>query len=188
MKTSEIFEQIVANNIKRDGINDLMEFIRTSDFYEAPGSTKYHNAEYGGLAEHSIEVYDNLFELKTRFDLSKYSDETLTIVSLFHDLCKTNFYKESFRNVKDSSGNWTKVATFVVDDQFPIGYSEKSVIMLMKYIKLTDEEIMAIRWHMETSDLVAQSYIGSCTLTTAEQNCKLISYLHLADFIAAKGL
>ena len=188
MKTSEIFEQIVANNIKRDGINDLMEFIRASDFYEAPGSTKYHNAEYGGLVEHSIEVYDNLFKLKTRFDLSRYSDETLTIVALFHDLCKTNFYKESFRNVKDSSGNWTKVATFVVDDQFPVGHSEKSVIMLMKYIKLTDEEIMAIRWHMETSDLVAQSYIGGCTLTTAEQNCKLISYLHLADFIAAKGL
>lgn len=188
MKKSDIFEQIVTANIKREGIDDLMEFIKNSDFYEAPASTKYHDAEYGGLVNHSIEVYDNLFKLKRRFDLSKYSDETLAIVSLFHDIYKTNFYKESFRNVKDSDGNWTKVSTFMVDDKFPIGHSEKSVIMLMKFIKLTDEEIMAIRWHMETSDLTAQSYIGGCTLTTAEQQCKLISYLHLADFIAAKGL
>ena len=82
MKKSEIFEQIVADNIKRDGIKDLMEFIRNSDFYEAPGSTKYHDAEYGGLVNHSIEVYDNLFKLKRRFDLSKYSTSLTTKVLL----------------------------------------------------------------------------------------------------------
>lgn len=188
MKKSDIFEQIVAANIKREGIDDLMEFIKNSDFYEAPGSTKYHDAEYGGLVNHSIEVYDNLFKMKRRFDLSMYSDETLALVSLFHDICKVNFYKESFRNVKDSEGNWNKVSVFVVDDQFPLGHSEKSVITLMKYMKLTDEEIMAIRWHMEILDPSAQSYIGSRTLTAAEEKYKLISYLHLADFIAAKKL
>ncbi|MCR4425044.1 MAG: hypothetical protein NUW23_02485, partial [Firmicutes bacterium] len=42
---------------KRAGIGKLITYLRTSDFYEAPCSTKHHLARPGGLAEHSLNVY-----------------------------------------------------------------------------------------------------------------------------------
>ena len=45
------------------------------------------------------------------------------------------------------------IGEYKVDDQFPIGHGEKSVILLQKYIHLEPEEIMAIRFHMGAWDI-----------------------------------
>ena len=42
---------------------------------------------------------------------------------------------------------WDPVMAYDIEDQFPAGHGEKSVILILRYIQLTDEEIMAIRWH-----------------------------------------
>ena len=93
-ENKENFIMIVNNNIKREGINDLMNWLLSekSDFFLAPASSKYHLAIPGGLCKHSLNVYNRLRrEIECEYgsiEASPYSAETLTIVSLFHDLCK----------------------------------------------------------------------------------------------------
>ena len=139
------FKDLVANTIHRDGIDKLMLWLESTDFYNAPSSTRYHGAEPGGLIAHSIDVYKQL-----KLKQTDESDETIAIVSLFHDICKVNMYKVSVRNTKDSTGKWIQVPFYETcdDEELPVGHGEKSVIILMKYMNLTDEEICSIRWHM----------------------------------------
>ena len=50
----------LLKKVKREGINELIEFIEKTDFYKAPASTRFHGSYEGGLVEHSIQVYEIL--------------------------------------------------------------------------------------------------------------------------------
>lgn len=130
------------NDIKRPGAKELLDFIRSTDFFTAPASTRYHGNYSGGLVDHSVNVYEQLEDRVA-------TPETAAIVALLHDLCKADFYKIDFRNVKQPNGVWTKVPYYAIEDQRPIGnHGDKSVFLIQRYMKLTDEEIAAIRYHM----------------------------------------
>ncbi|HBF14656.1 MAG TPA: hydrolase, partial [Clostridiales bacterium] len=99
MNNTERFLSIYQEKIHREGADKLLDYLRTgTDFFTAPASTRYHGAHEGGLLEHSLNVYDCLCDILARprmkevYGLS-YSDESIAIVSLLHDVCKTNFYK-----------------------------------------------------------------------------------------------
>jgi len=169
------FKDIVAKNIHREGIDDLMTWIGSTDFYSAPSSTRYHGAEPGGLVAHSIAVYNRLKAKQT-----DESDETIAIAALFHDLCKCNFYKQTYRNVKnEATGKWERVPAYEVDDTWPVGHGEKSVIIIMNFMKLTDDEIFSIRWHMGFS--VIEQQFEKPSMTKAMQMSKLVLKLIEAD-------
>ena len=51
------FNSIVKNNIHRNGIDDLLNWLDTTDFYTAPASTRAHGSDQSGLLAHSIAVY-----------------------------------------------------------------------------------------------------------------------------------
>lgn len=149
------FIEIFNNNIKREGSAQLLEYLMSDkcDFFTAPASAKYHNAFEGGLLRHSLNVYHclkNYLERERVRDVYglEYSDESIAIAALLHDLCKVNFYKIGFRNVKDELGVWQKVPVYEVDDRLPYGHGEKSVYIISGYMKLTREEAFAIRYHM----------------------------------------
>lgn len=158
----------------RKGIDDLIKWLEKSDFFEAPASTKYHNSFEGGLLAHSLNVYDNLINA----DLD-HGKDTLIIVSLLHDICKANFYSTSQRNVK-KDGKWIQEPYYTIDDQFPIGHGEKSVIIAMRFIELTEEEIAAIRWHMGAYE-PKENYNS---LAAAFNKYPLALKLHIADLKA----
>ena len=153
MTVKEKFIEVYKKHIKREGADKLLEYIISSDFFVAPASCRYHSAYEGGLAEHSLNVYDCLVSYldtdraKNTFGFS-YSNESIAIVSLLHDLCKIGVYKKGFRNVKDDKGVWQRVDTFEYDDQLPYGHGEKSVYIITGYMRLTREEAFAIRYHM----------------------------------------
>ncbi len=133
----------------REGIEKLLDFLEKSDFYKAPASTRFHGSKEGGLLEHSMKVYEILKQkVATSVLPIEISDESIRIIALLHDICKTNFYKVDYRNAKNSLGVWEKVPYYAVEDTIPYGHGEKSVMMLSEYIKLTNEEKYAIRWHM----------------------------------------
>lgn len=138
MKLVEKFVNIVKENIDRDGVDKLLKWVESTDFYTAPASTKFHGNYPSGLLLHSIRVYE---QLKKKQE-DEY-DDSIAIVSLFHDLCKVNFYQEI--ETVDKHGNYKY--TYKCNDKFPIGHGEKSVILLLKHIDLTDEEMLCIRWH-----------------------------------------
>ena len=160
MTNREKFIDIFTTHIHREGASDLLAYLTgtNSDFFTAPASTRYHLACEGGLVDHSIHVYECLKDyldrnkVKNEFGLS-YSDETIAIVSLLHDLCKVNVYRVSTRNVKDSvTGQWKQVPYYEFDDNLPYGHGEKSVYVISGFMRLTREEAFAIRYHMGFSN------------------------------------
>ena len=48
----KLFEELLLST-KRDGIDKLLEFIRKSDFYTAPASTRFHLSCDGGLTDNA---------------------------------------------------------------------------------------------------------------------------------------
>ena len=153
MTSKERFIEIYNKHIKREGAQKLLDYLLSSDFFTAPASARFHSSYEGGLVDHSVNVYDCLtsyLNSPRTVDIigTKYSDESIAIVSLLHDLCKIDVYKKGFRNVKDEKGAWQRVDTFEYDDRMPYGHGEKSVYIISGYMKLTREEAFAIRYHM----------------------------------------
>lgn len=180
----------------RQGIPDLLEYLETeTDFYIAPSSGQYHGNYNGGLLEHSLDVYKHLINLCKVYDYN-LSEENLKIIALLHDICKVNFYKSDKRNRKrkDDAGNdilneygkplWYEEPYYSIDDKLPLGHGEKSVIILQRFITLTNNEIMGIRWHMMSYDEGAKGYIGNLTLTKALELYPIISLIHCADLLS----
>lgn len=159
MTNKERFIEIYKTKIKREGADKLLEFLCSdgSDFFTAPASTRFHGNYEGGLVEHSLNVYDCLCDIMKRPRIKEqygieYSDESIAIAALLHDLCKVNFYGVSFRNVKNEMGKWESVPFYTIEDNLPYGHGEKSVYMVSGYMRLTRDEAFAIRYHMGFSE------------------------------------
>jgi hypothetical protein len=168
MNVKDEFVEIYQMCIKREGADRLLQHLlsSSSDFFTAPASTRFHGSYEGGLAEHSINVYECLCDYLARERVQdlygiEASEETIAIVALLHDLCKMNFYKPGFRNVKDDNGVWQKVPTYEIDDKLPYGHGEKSVYMISGFMRLTREEAFAIRYHMGFSGTEPAGNVGS---------------------------
>lgn len=193
-KNIERFESLLLS-CGRDGMDKLIEFIRKSDFYTAPASTRYHNCHEGGLLEHSLNVYDCLCSKKKsgiwQSILDQTSDESMIIIALLHDFCKTYTYEIEYKNKKvysdhgkksDSNGrfDWETVPGYTVNDRFPYGHGEKSVMMIEQFIKLVPFERYAVRWHMGFTE-PKESWN---TLSSAIRMYPLILAMHEADLEA----
>ena len=106
--------------------------------------------------------------------------DSIIIASLLHDVCKSQFYKASTRNVKnDETGQWEKRPFYTVDDAFPFGHGEKSVYLIERFMRLKPVEAMAIRWHMGGFDDAAKG--GSFAISLAFDRYPLAVKLHMAD-------
>lgn len=176
---------ICKTHIKREGIDELLAWLEASDFFTAPASTRFHGAYPGGLAEHSLNVYKCLKAIVERYPDKGISDESVAICALFHDLCKVNYYKIGYRNVKDEkTGQWNKKEVYEVDERFPIGHGEKSCIIIQWFLKkLTTDELLAIRYHMGGFDSSAKG--GDFSISKAYDMCPLAPMLQMADMEAS---
>ena len=184
----EKFIKIVKEDIKRDGIDDLLNYLDENGFYECPASTKYHGSYAGGLMMHSLNVYYELQQtLKFIFGKDwqkRYSMETVAIVSLFHDLCKVGKYTPTIKNVKNKeTGTWDTIECYEFNnDALQMGHSALSMHTIEKFMTLTDEEAQAIYWHMGAFDV--SQYSTASGLFEAYSHNTLAMALHLADMIA----
>lgn len=164
MTAKERFIEIYNQNITREGADKLLDFLLNgSDFFTAPASTRYHGAHEGGLVEHSLNVYDCLKDMVGRLNERygiEYSDESVAIAALLHDVCKVNFYKTSYRNVKDETGRWQSVPYYTIEDTLPYGHGEKSAYIVSAYMRLTRDEAFAIRYHMGFSGTEDPGNVG----------------------------
>ena len=181
----EDFIKIYNSTIKREGADKLLAFLENSDFFEAPASTRYHSAFEGGLCSHSINVYKRLlFNVQSEFGdewENYYSHESIAICSLLHDLCKVDYYKKDFRNVKEND-KWVKKEVYVKEEVLPYGHGEKSVYIIHSFMKLTREEAMAINWHMGGFDSRVKGGDGS--ISEAYDKFPLAIMLHVSDIEA----
>ena len=185
MDCKERFLEIVKQNITREGIDKLLDWLEKTDFYTAPASSRFHNNVEGGLCEHSINTYNRYIKLlESEFGENwqdKISKESAAIISLFHDLCKVDYYKIEFRNVKVNN-EWIQKPYFSVEDSLPYGHGEKSVYILNGFLRLTREEAMAINWHMGGFDARVKG--GSYSLSEAFYRFPTCFLFHIADLQA----
>lgn len=165
----------------REGIENLLAWLDETDFYTAPASTASHGAYEGGLLNHSMNVYKVLKNFNKNIKCER--EDSLVIAGLLHDVCKINLYVKGVKNVK-VDGRWMEKEVYMIEDNLPIGHGEKSVYMLMKHIDLTEEEAIAIRWHMSGYDDAARSYIGGRTQSNAFGKYPLAPGLAIADMYA----
>lgn len=128
-------------------MEDLISYLLESDFFEAPASTKYHSAYVGGLCEHSYKVFELLYRKNKLYKLG-IPEDSIIISALLHDFCKIDFYKIIQKWRKDDKGKWESYDTYGYTNKFPMGHGEKSVICIMKFIELTEQEMLMVRWHM----------------------------------------
>mgnify|MGYP003571243812 CR=1 FL=1 len=192
----EKFESLLQST-GREGIDNLIAYLRKSDFYSAPASTRFHSCHEGGLLEHSMNVLNCLQNiLEQAVWKEKKVDESVNqasiiLIALLHDLCKTNFYVVEMKNKKvysehgkkcDSNGrfDWESVPGYTIDDKFPYGHGEKSVMMIEQFIKLNPVERYAIRWHMGFTE--PKEYWN--TLSAAIKKYPIILAMHEADLEA----
>ena len=168
----------LLKSTNRYKIEDLIDWLESTDFFEAPASTIYHENYTGGLCEHSLKVYDNMVKLKQEFKFD-IDDEQIIIMTLLHDVCKVNTYTKDKKNQKIGQ-NWVTVDFWKRKDDYQIGHGQKSIILIQKTgFVLTDLEILSIVAHMngyDKSDLFDASNIY-------DKN-ELTIWLHLADMIA----
>ena len=177
-KLADDFVELLRTT-NRDGIEELIRYLQEeTDFFTAPASTKYHGAFESGLLMHSINV---CAELNLDPNSKVYPPATTIIVALLHDICKANCYRTEKRNVKEN-GAWVEKQVYVFDDEFPLGHGEKSLYLASKFIKLSDEEAAAIRWHMGAFDNAFRG--GDRGLNAAYEKYPLAVMLHLADMRA----
>jgi hypothetical protein len=143
-----IKENIITllSSTKRDGIEKLIQYLCEEGFFESPASTRYHGVYPGGLAEHSLQVYDLLFGYQNRLQLDKIvspgqkplpvSGWNLNIACLLHDVCKIGAY------IPTGNGDykWNK--------NQPKGHALLSITRIEQYIKLEEIERLMITYHM----------------------------------------
>ena len=166
------FEREFTKQIQREGAENLLEWLKKSDFFDAPASTRFHLSRPGGLVEHSVHVYERLYQLcecdalnNDAFKMPR--NETIAIVGLLHDICKVGVYVQEPRNQKtydpekvaaassyqvkhDQLGDfiWETTIGYRFEDPIPYGHGEKSVYIISGFMNLSREEAFAIRYHM----------------------------------------
>lgn len=173
----QTFTELINTYVTREGSDRFLAWLKTTDFFTAPASTKFHCACKNGLVMHSLNVYQ---VMRSRYFEEKDSEESFALCALLHDVCKAQYYKASTRNVKnDATGQWEKKPYYLVEDTFPYGHGEKSVFLIERFIRLKPAEAMAIRWHMGGFDDSCKG--GGFAISNAYDRYPIAVKLHLAD-------
>ena len=195
MPTKEEYVQLLQST-GREGIEPVLSYLDKAGFFTAPASAKRHLSYEGGLMEHSMNVCrvalalrEQMVALKPEL-AEKLSEESVIISALLHDVCKTTLYRKVQKYRKDEYGRWETYDAYESDSsRFPVGHGEKSVIVLLSAgFKLTNDEIMAIRWHMHAWDLPFQSPDIKGNFQAAKAACPLLSLIQAADGLASHML
>lgn len=145
-KTENIITELIMST-ERQGFGSLLTYMKRAGFFEAPASSRFHGSYEGGLAKHSLDVYNLLLELSKGLKLDekatygqmpmKLKPENLIIAGLLHDLCKIGAYQKT----KKGDG-------FTNNRDKEKGHAKLSLTRIQKYIKLDKLEVMMIRYHM----------------------------------------
>lgn len=166
-KRIDSFMGFMGRFVETGMVKDLQE----KGFFIAPASIHHHGQYEGALFDHSYEVAKALLHLTAKLGLTWQRERSPFIVGMFHDLCKLDNY------VKSDHEEWEYNNATLLP-----GHGKKSVILLQRYMKLTEEEILCVRWHMGAFDNKENwnSYGRACT------RYPNVLYTHTADMIAAR--
>ena len=183
----------LLRSTKRDGIEDVITDLEELGFFTAPASPGHHLNVEGGLVLHSINtckaalaIWEGMKPLEPSL-ATEVKRDSIIIASLLHDVCKSDIYKRSVKKRKNALGQWEDCEGYKVSyKDFPMGHGEKSVILLLcSGLDLSDDEMLAIRWHMGAWGINMNSYEDERCYDTARALYPLVSIIQTADGLAA---
>ena len=170
---------------RRDGIEQVIDYMQNNGFFDR-GCHRHHRYD-GGLADHAWQTYQLAMKEEADYrhlhpDAPLLDDDSLAICALLHDVCKVNKYVLHSRNIKnEATGQWEKVPYYSIEEnKFPYGHGEGSVWLIQRFMRLSLEESIAIRWHMGGFDDAAKGY----DLSAAFRQFPNAMLLHIADMKA----
>lgn len=174
----------MTEETKRDILGDLLckhqdvlKFLEAAGFYDWPAAKSHHGAKWGGLFKHSFQVAYELQDLTQRLGLKWQREESPILIGLLHDVCKLDDY-----TCLPFGDDPNKPGIERNKDAIYPGHGEKSLIMLMGHIDLTEEEKMCIRYHMGSfTDSKEWPYYSR-----AVKMFPNVLYTHMADMIASQ--
>lgn len=184
----------LLRSTEREGIDRVISKLESMGFFTAPASSKNHLCVEGGLLEHSMNVYkmakmirEQLLAVQPEL---KIKEESVIIASLLHDVCKVDIYKKGLKWRKDDQGRWEQYEAYEIDyTNFPMGHGEKSVMMLLMCgLRMEQDELLAIRWHMGAWNLAFQNFEDKSCISAAADKCPLVTLIQAADNLAAHVL
>lgn len=161
-----------------------VNWLSTTDLYEAPASTIYHESEVGGLLKHTFITAHHAAMLSSLPVFEKINPEDAIFVALVHDWCKIGYYESYQKNVKnEATGQWEKQTAFKRKDHSYscFGHGVSSMYLAQKFFKLSIDECLAIRWHMGEYN-VANNEMNE--LHQANELYPLVYLLQFADRLA----
>lgn len=177
----------------RDGVEDVLEGLEEMGFFIAPASANHHLNIEGGLLIHSVNtckaalmVWEGMKALEPGLEKEVQRDSVI-IASLLHDVCKSDIYIRSVKKRKNVLGQWEDSEGYKVSyKNFPMGHGEKSVILLLcNGLEMTDDEMLAIRWHMGAWGINMNSFEDQRSFDTAQKLYPLVSIVQVGDKLAA---
>lgn len=172
MNTKEKILEILFS-VKRDGVDKLISYLNDSTFFSDPASANGYNNYEGGLADHSLNVYNILNKyLKINSELEDIED-SLKIVGILHSIAYVGCYQKTTKNMplKGSDGKNKKnengkiifiekeTYDFYPENQLPYSEGHLSTVVLKQFIKLTKLEDLAIVWQNGYSQNENQNYL-----------------------------
>jgi len=168
----------------REGINNVIEYLRNGAFYSVPASVAFHNNFKGGLAKHSLDVCMKAMELYNELKSSgmelPFEKNSVILCSLLHDVCKIDEYTINIPGL----ARHTKIYYENKNNKL-MRHGTKSIDILLKCgLQLTKEEIKAIHWHMGEWAKDSQEEYGHSYFVASTQSI-LVNLIHTADSIAA---
>ncbi len=199
-QTKQEYLNICRQEIKREGIEQLLSYLENkTDFFTAPSSTAFHLNEDGGLCRHSLNVYTVAKQISESIIspvilggespfTEEVNPESLAIATLFHDLCKTKIYHKVEKWKKDDAGRWVTYPGYEIKDEFPFGHGEKSCLILSSFLRLKQDELLAIRWHMGMFEMTEQGSSTRHAYRAAAERSPLVTILQAADLLSANCL
>lgn len=147
-KLTNLIEEFVKTEEKKEALGRLFDGDIAWLYLSAPASSreKYHNAFFGGLFEHSMNVFQNLAKANKAWDLG-FSDESMFIVALLHDLgkaCTPDLKSPHYIEAKE----WLQNKGINFDYDYSKGYftnRDRTMFVLQHFgVKLSPEEYSAI--------------------------------------------
>ena len=169
---------------KREGIDDLLDYMADCGFLTAPCSGSYHLAKEGGLLEHSINVLHTAEKISVALygakNLTKEMKNSIIICSLLHDLGKMGqFEKPNYVPNVLKSGEISKSKPYITNpDLLYVDHEIRSITIASMFIDLTEEEQFAILYH--------NGLYGNLKYALPGKETPLFMIIHWADLWASR--
>jgi len=166
--------------------DEFRSYLIENGFFTAPASTKYHGAYEGGLFDHSLSVANELKDLSKTNRLKWQHPRSPLLIGMFHDLCKIDNYEmiidEPGKELFGGEVKGREVHFEYSDTSLISGHGDKSIMYLASHMKLTEEEVLCIRWHMGAFD----EKTNWNKFTAAVHKYPNVLWTHQADMIASQ--